>query len=95
MYQIATVNSYTPTCCFVSGLDADPLPHGLARVLETNAQVVATVLGFSNHLDLVSLVSVFGLQKESRIFTTSAAHKCPKAFVYHSGMWPLKSALHM
>ena len=33
---------------------------------------------------------MFWWLKESRIFTTSAAHKCPKAFVYHSGMWPLR-----
>lgn len=59
MYQIATVHSYTPTCPFASGFDAEPFSHGLARVLETNSQVVDIVLGFSNHLDLVSLVSVF------------------------------------
>ena len=33
---------------------------------------------------------MFWWLKESRIFTTSAAHKCPKDFVYHSGMWPLR-----
>lgn len=46
-------------------------------------------LFFSSHLHFISLFSRLWWVKESRILTTSDAHKCPKHLVYQSGTWPL------
>lgn len=87
--QVVTLPSlHDTTCRWNTGLVCSAQVSGLGHVYA--AEVGSSwLLLFSSHLDFNSLFSGLCWLKESRILTTSDAHKCPKDLVYQSGMWPL------
>lgn len=87
--QVLTLSSLHDTTCkwnrgLVCSVQVSVL--GNVHVAEVGS---AWLFLFSSHLDFTSLLSGLCWLKESRILTTSDAHKCPKDLVYQSGMWPL------
>lgn len=87
--QVLTLPSLRDmTCRWNTGLVCSVQVSALGNVCAAEVGSAWLFL-FSSHLDFTSLLSGLCWLKESRILTTSDAHKCPKDLVYQSGMCPL------